>query len=302
MEEPNILDMLIKDLRANTRNRSEMSIKNFTYFLKCFQEYFNISLEALYHHQADLRPFTDKDLFFFIENRSKAYIFFLSYISRQYLNREVDPMATIKKYRIHLDITSGEYMNYPIKEKKGTPYLKNEELNTLYDKLAIHDKIGFLILITTGMRRGALLKCDRSNIDYTHVPHTITTIEKGNVLTKYSLNPEIIFLLKENPDFNFYTIDGIRSLVKRCGKVLGKHLKTHIFRFTFARLVLNTRNSAQTVQTLLNHANIATTQSFYIKETYQDKAQRLNLPWQVRDETQFDLPKFMTREHVLLFL
>ncbi|AAT99856.1 unknown [Diachasmimorpha longicaudata entomopoxvirus] len=296
-----VISELVKDLRVNTKNRSDLSIKNFMYFLKCFQDRFNITLQALYNKETKIKTITDQDIFFFIEHRSKAYIFFLSYIAKRYLDIDLDPIKSIKKYRAHLDIISGNYLSYPVKEKKGTPYLKNEELEKLYDELDSYDKIGFLILITTGMRRGALIKCDRSKIDYSYKVPIISTIEKGNVLTKYTLNPEIIHLLKENPTFNFYTAATLRTLINRCKKILNKHIKTHIFRFTFARLVLNTKNNAQNVQVLLDHANLSTTQTSYIKETYQDKSQRLNLPWQLRDEKQFALPKFLTREHILLF-
>lgn len=296
------LDKLIYDLKKNTKNRSESSIKNFRYFLNLFVKHFNVNINDLYEKKINIE-INEKDIDNFIHKRSKGFIFFLEYICKTYLDKEISAYKELKRYNDNIAYKKLEENNFNrvLKKEKGTPYLSIQELENLYGSINENEKIFFLFLVTTGIRRGALKNCNYSNIDFDK--EIITTIEKGNIETEYLLTPELLYLLKKNENiFQFFNNDyKISKIINKFKKIIKREdLHPHLFRFTFSRLVLNNLNNVKEIQTLLNHSNLQTTQTSYIKETRLDKIKRMNISWIRKKEK--TLPYFLEDEHINKYL
>lgn len=297
----NCLKQLINDLKKNTKNRSESSINNFRYFMNLFLKYFNVDINDLYEKKIKI-DIKEQDINCFIHNRSKSFIFFLEYICKTYLNKEISAYKEIKRYNDNMNYKKLEERNFnrELKKEKGTPYLTINELELLYDSINEKEKIFFLFLITTGIRRGALKQCKYNNIDFEK--EIITTIEKGKIETEYLLTPELLYLLKKHKNiFEFFNNDyKIGKIINNFKIIIDrKDLHPHLFRFTFSRLVLNNLNNVKEIQTLLNHSNLQTTQTSYIKETRLDKMKRMNLSWIRKQEK--TLPYFLESGYINKF-
>lgn len=298
----NIFIKVIEHLKINTKIRADSSIKSFKRFLILFLKKYNITLEDMYNKNVSIKlTLEDKD--FFIKSKPKTFIFFLAFICKHYFNIEFKANSEIKRYQETEEINKLKENNYKneIKKEEGTPYLKNNELEKIYDSIIGYEKLFFLILITTGMRKGAFLKCKYENINFEE--EYITTIEKGNIETQYILNPEIMFLIKQLPNFfkDFTKDCRMRKAFAGFKKILNKEdIYAHLFRFTFSRLILNSLNNIKEIQTMLNHTNLQTTQTSYIKETRLDKMKRMNVSWLKKKEK--ILPYFMEEEHINKFI
>ena len=297
----NIYTKVIEHLKINSKIRSECSIKSFKRFLILFLKKYNITLEDMYNKIVSIK-LTKEDKDFFIKGKPKTFIFYLAFICKHYFNIEFKANDEIKRYKETMEINKLKENNFKneIKKEEGTPYLKNDELEKIYDSVTGYEKLFFLLLITTGMRKGAFLKCKYENINFEE--EYITTIEKGNVETQYILNPEIINLIKEYPNFfkDFTKDCRMRKAFAQFKKILNKEdIYAHLFRFTFSRLVLNSLNNVKEIQTMLNHTNLQTTQTSYIKETRLDKMKRMNVSWLKKQEK--ILPYFMEAEHINKF-
>lgn len=302
--ESTIIDNIVLDLKKNSKIRSDQTVVKFKQFLKTFLKHFNISVDDLYFRRTSV-SIKKEDIDLFIIKKSKSYIFFLGFVLRTYCNHEIKPFEEIKRVK---DETSEKILvendfKSIVKKEKGTEYLTNKELEKIYDGTVMVDeyRILFLMFITTGMRAGAFKKCNYEDINFEE--EYITTIEKGNVETQYLLNPELIFLLKKNKHFftlfrNDYRISKVMDFFNK--KIEKVCMYPHLLRFTYSRLVLNSLNNTKEVQTLLNHSNLQTTQTHYIKETRLDKTKRMNLPWQKKQAN--ILPYFMEEEHVSKFI
>lgn len=297
-----ILENIIINLKKNTKNRSEKSIKQFKYFLKDFLNYFNVDIKSLYNKEINIEELKENDFNFFIKNKSNSNLYFLCFISKYYLGIEFKPYEELKKYNKRLEIENKLYLKNNIKKEISTPYLTNEELENIYTNISEKDRILFLLLITTGMRHGGFLNCKYENIDFEN--EIITTIEKGNIETQYMLNPELIFLFKKYNDHVFIEHKSKHRFLKKInyfGTIINRKITPHLFRFTYSRIALNNLNNIKNIQLLLNHSNLITTQLSYIKETRLEKIKRMNLEWQKKDK-QIQFPFFMTKEHINNFL
>lgn len=302
--ESTTIDKIVLDLKKSTKVRSEQTVIKFKQFLNMFLKYFNISIDDLYLRKTSVN-IKKEDIDLFIVKKSKSYIFFLGFVLRTYCNHEIKPFEEIRRVKVEAKekVLVENNFKSTVRKEKGTEYLTNKELEKIYDSTVMIDeyRILFLMLITTGMRVGAFKKCKYEDINFEE--EYITTIEKGNVETQYLLNPELIFLLKKNKNFfslftNDYRISKVMKFFNE--KIEKVCMYPHLLRFTYSRLVLNSLNNTKEVQTLLNHSNLQTTQTHYIKETRLDKTKRMNLPWQKKQTS--ILPYFMEEEHVSKFI
>ena len=200
-----------------------------------------------------------------------------------------------------------------------------DELEAIYQqaKKTVRGELIYMLFITTGMRIAGL-----SRIRLEHVA-TITngdvmvkktgrTIEKGNKWFSFLLNPRVKTLVAEwvcnvrpasasvylfpncGGQTDHMTTGGIRYIFHqwcKAAQLTGKHLHPHALRHSFAHILLESGNNVDTVSKLLGHANISTTQQFYLKETAAEVASRANIPWlKSQEEQKRVVPDFMTSE------
>ena len=180
-----------------------------------------------------------------------------------------------------------------------------DELDALYDTIKDNNmfKLIYLLMITTGMRVGGLVK-----IKFEHVVNILgntfeiknsgRTIEKGRKWFTFMINDGVKkamydyisedrldnseYLFPSNRTSGHISTSMVRSMIKRAGKkagIEGDHLHPHSLRHSYAHILLDCGNEPAVVSKLLGHANVATTQSFYLKENAAEAASKANIPW-----------------------
>lgn len=190
-------------------------------------------------------------------------------------------------------------LQLPKKQTKLPQYLTNEEiillLNTFKNTyLAKRNKTMFLTLYFTGMRVSELINLKLS--DWFQHDNYLKVKGKGNKERIIPLNPELILVLedynenirpylsKTTSDFLFInekgnpiTRQGFYKIIKTaCNDALiNKNISPHTLRHSFATHLLNNGIDLRTVQILLGHSDISTTQIYthvnndLIKNSYQ---------------------------------
>lgn len=200
------------------------------------------------------------------------------------------------------------------------------ELDLLYNeaKKNLRHELIYLLLITTGMRVGGLCRIQLSHVAIItgrdiQIKQTGKSLEKGKKWFTFCFCPRVKELLyqwilteraaTESPYLfpgqgsatGYMSTGTVRNLfTKWCcqANLIGQHLHPHALRHSYAHILLESGNSAETVSKLLGHSNIATTTNFYLKESASQVASRANIPW-LNVENQKDeriVPSFLTTE------
>jgi integrase/recombinase XerD len=135
------------------------------------------------------------------------------------------------------------------------------------------------MLFSTGMRVGELCSLRVNSIELS--TNTVRIIGKGNkervvyiasvdsirALNKYkelreSLYPDSVFFFTSNSGYRL-SEDSVRKLILKTGStVLHRRITPHMFRHTFASLLLSNNVDIKIIQELLGHSSIATTQIY----------------------------------------
>lgn len=166
------------------------------------------------------------------------------------------------------------------------------------------DELFFMLMITTGLRVGGVSKILVKNVaDVKQGSYVVKghgkTKEKGSKFATFVVCPQVrelilLWLTRGRPaDEGPYLFPGaakgshistetIRcSFVKLCKRscIEGPQCHPHALRHTHAHMLLECGNSVEAVSKCLNHANIATTQQFYLRESAMEIQARCNIPW-----------------------
>lgn len=173
---------------------------------------------------------------------------------------------TIKKQDV---VHQLEYV-YQLAEKANTPYQRYYAARTI----ACYE-----ILINTGMRIGEVSNLKSDSIDLE--AKCIRIVGKGNKeRIAYITCSSVIQAIQKYVDtkeklhisscYFFTTVQGkrmseesARMLIRHIGKVaVGKHITPHMFRHTFASMLLELNVDIRYIQELLGHSSINTTQIY----------------------------------------
>jgi integrase len=180
-----------------------------------------------------------------------------------------------------------------------------DELDLLYNEVAKNNKnkLIYLLLITTGMRVGGLVKIKIDDVatitdSKIDIKRTGRTIEKGNKWFSFVINDNTkqllyqyieserisnsVYLFPSKKSDTHVTTASIRYMIKAVAKksgVEGSHVHPHSLRHSYAHILLDCGNDASVVSKLLGHANVSTTQAFYLKENVIDVTDKANIPW-----------------------
>ncbi|MDD4069831.1 MAG: tyrosine-type recombinase/integrase [Candidatus Izemoplasmatales bacterium] len=192
-----------------------------------------------------------------------------------------DYLFSLKKFRI-------EVIHYnmftELELKKIMNYINNLDSSNPYELTRI---IIILLLIETGVRQSELLniKIKNINIDEMTIKLTSTkTKEEGYVfftkMTKDLLNeyiefyPDREYLLFNYLSYSRYTYRHLNAFMEHLRKNLKlKHCHAHMFRHTMATMLLENGCPLTSLQKLLRHSDISTTQIYLhmsIKNTKND--------------------------------
>ena len=202
-------------------------------------------------------------------------------------------ISTLKTYYKFLIITK-KIANNPLefiimpKQAKSLPKVLSVEevlnlldipLNNAYD---YRNKAMIELMYATGLRISELINLTLSNIDLDL--NIVKTIGKGNkeriipmgdyateYLKKYIYNYRSFFIKKQNNDYVFLNKNGTKMSRQMFFKIiqkiaLEKNIKTkfspHTLRHSFATHMLEYGADLRTIQELLGHSNISTTQIY----------------------------------------
>ena len=170
------------------------------------------------------------------------------------------------------------------KELKLPNYMKYSEFEDMInsipdDLLGIRNKCIFELLLCTGARVSELISIKVDDIDFSS--HSIKVLGKGNKERLVFLNEHAIDTLNDYLDNSRnellagrksdklfinhiggdLTTRGVRDIIDNIIKKATLNIKVtpHMFRHTFATMLLNEGCSLKSVQELLGHANLSTT-------------------------------------------
>ena len=220
------------------------------------------------------------------------------------LNKKIN---LLKRVLIFNNVNNDYILNFvKLKENKKRFDLVNENdlkkiLNYLNlknddnDPIILTEKIIIYLLLDTGIRRNELLNIEINNINFDNnyllLKVTKTDVDRivfftcftKNLLLKYSkMLPErknLLWNYKVNKQFND---DHIRLLFKKIKKECNiEKLHPHMLRHTFATMFLENGGSLVSLQRLLGHSSLKTTEIYlhmsfkYLKKDYEQHSHKL---------------------------
>ena len=280
-------------------------INDYMNYLLVERQLSNNTIDGYRRDLLDFYKFTNKTSINVTKNDITSYIAYLNKkISAKSINRHI---VSLKNYFNFLE-KNGHIYNNPMKDitglktpKKMPRVLSEEDVDKLLDiKLtdaySYRNKAMLELMYSSGLRVSELLDLRISNIDFNM--NLVRVFGKGSkerivpiddVATKYLYQYINLYrntLLKNNvTDLLFLNSRG--SKLSRQGffkilkgialeKGINKELSPHTLRHSFATHLLNHGADLRSIQTMLGHENIETTQIYthvsnnYVKENYEE--------------------------------
>ena len=260
------------------------------YSLNTINSYLTDIYELLNFIETDSK--NEKILFNLKEEEIRNYIKYIkkNNISDRSIARKISTLKTYYKYLIITNKIKNNPLEFIIvpKQSKTLPKVLSVEevlllldipLNDAYD---YRNKAMLEVMYATGLRISELINLTLSNIDLDL--NIVKTIGKGNkeriipmgdyateYLKKYIYNYRSFFIKKQSSEYVFLNKNGTKMSRQMFFKIiqkiaLGKNIKTkfspHTLRHSFATHMLEYGADLRTIQELLGHSNISTTQIY----------------------------------------
>ena len=268
------------DYLTNQKNYSSYTSKNYEIDINEFSSY--LDKEGI--------DYLDVDYEFI-----KGYLMYLydKKLSRASVSRKLSSLRSFYKYLFNNDYIKSnpfKYVSTPKKEKKLPKYLGIEELEVLFNTPDINSPLGqrdrliLEILYATGIRVSELVNIKINDIDFD--AKEIRILGKGNkerivcfgdyakdaiknflddgrkkLLNKHHTSCDYLII---NEHGKMITTRGVELIVNNIVKKasLKKHLSPHMLRHTFATHILNEGCDILTIEELLGHASLESTQIY----------------------------------------
>ena len=301
----------IEVIKATTNNKSQASIDNIIRFYKKIiprlgiedvknieVDYLAIKIDSEFVKQLELN-----------QNQLRWLKILLNNIFEVNVPEAVFKQFIVKKDKIIEDDGSDKHR------------LSAGELDTLYNQVkgSLRDELMYMLFVTTGMRIGGLVKIKLEHVaevsgNTVVVKQTGRTIEKGSKWFTFIINNHVnglielwiktkrpnngsVYLFPGRGDIPYIREASVRKAFHRwceAAGMKGTHLHPHSLRHSYGHLLLEAGNNIHDVSKLMGHANIATTEMFYLKESSADVAKSANIPWLQKPEQEEMMPKFLT--------
>ena len=223
-------------------------------------------------------------------------------LSPSSISRHLSTLRSFYNYLLSEQVVQNNpfnLMSSPKKVNKLPNYMKYSEFEEMINScddtpLGIRNKCLLEVLLATGARIGELINIELDDIDLSS--KEIKVLGKGNKerivylnnhacdsLKDYINNSRIILLKNKRSSRLFInhiggnlTTRGVRDILDNIIKKSSLSIKVtpHMFRHTFATMLLNEGCDLKSVQELLGHVNLSTTQIYthvtgdYIKNMY----------------------------------
>ncbi|MFH1691413.1 MAG: tyrosine recombinase XerC [Candidatus Omnitrophota bacterium] len=251
----------------------------------------NASPHTILNYKLDLENFRDflKD----IEVEKVDYLFVRKYlahlkenkISARSVSRKLSALKSFFKFLVkekYVNTNPADAIAYPKQEKLLPKFLTEADVVHLIESpdvatlKGLRDRAILETLYSTGMRISELVSLKTSQIDF--IGATVVVMGKGkkermlpigeralrvirDYLGKRSTDCQKVFLNKNNKPLG---VRGIRKMLDKYILIasLKEHISPHTLRHTFATHLLNRGADLRSVQELLGHANLSTTQIY----------------------------------------
>ena len=274
-------DNLIKEFQDYLlveRGLSENSIFSYSYDLKKFNEY-------LSRHKKDFLQVKSEDITNFLKDQKKKKI------SSRSLARSVAALRQFYRYLKEdnqVETNPVEKIQTPEVKKNLPDYLTLEEINELFgviredDPYELRDKAIFELLYSSGLRISEACNMRMDDVDLDNM--FLTVRGKGgrerlvpfgekslNILRKYLETSRDEILKNRFSDYLFISKKGDFLNRKSVWRLLKKYLARtrikkditpHTFRHSFATHLIENNADLRSVQELLGHIDISTTQVY----------------------------------------
>ena len=278
------------DYIRTIRNYSDYTETNYLIDLENYEDYLKV-------HRLNYKNIKYKDVI----NYNK-YLKEEKDLSSTSIARHLSALRSFYNYLLYegkIDNNPFKLISTPKKPMKLPNYMKYNEfeemINTCDDTpLGIRNKCLLETLFATGARIGELINIKLNDLDLSN--KEIRVLGKGNKerivyindhayesINDYLNNSRSILLDGKQSDKLFInhiggelTTNGVRDILDKIIKKSSLNIKVtpHMFRHTFATMLLNEGCDLKSVQELLGHVNMSTTQIYthltsdYIKEMY----------------------------------
>jgi site-specific recombinase XerD len=160
--------------------------------------------------------------------------------------------------------------------KRLPEYMTDFQVRQVMDAATNYrDKVIMMVLYTSGARLNEIYQLNKESVDFQN--KRIITIGKGNKQEFYCLNSEAVEMLQkylekrtDSSSALFVNKQGqrigkryIQRMLAECGEKVGiKGVHPHLYRHTLASRLAMEGIQIQTIQSLLHHASINTTQMY----------------------------------------
>ncbi len=275
--------------------------KNLSDFLDFIIKQKNYSKNTSKNYEIDIKEFfkyVEKEGFNYLEvdyDFIKGYLMELydKKLSRNSVARKLSSLRSFYKYLFNNDLIKTnpfKYVSTPKKEKKLPKYLGVEELEIIFDTpdtnlpLGQRDKLILEVLYATGIRVSELVNIKLSDIDF--LRKEVRILGKGNkqridpfgeyclnsmekfikdgrkkILEKHHTNSDYLILNEKGSKITTRGVEKIiDNIIKKAS--LKKHVSPHMIRHSFATHLLNEGCDILTVQELLGHESLESTQIY----------------------------------------
>jgi integrase/recombinase XerC len=208
------------------------------------------------------------------------------------ISRKISSIRTFFKFLVNEKLLDEKenyflYIRNPKKEKKIPIFLSQDEMFDLLnfpdetDFLGLRDRVIFEILYSTGIRVSELIGLRILDIDL--FSETIKVIGKGSKERLVPIGSNSLKFVKKyidsvkkkyflsNRDFLFRNFRGGHLTVRSVGRIvknyinflsIKKNISPHKIRHTFATHLLNAGCDLRSIQEMLGHVNLSTTQIY----------------------------------------
>lgn len=272
------------------RNYSKYTIRNYRHYLKVFKEWFENKYEQEYIERLTAEMVQEYRLYLSRHENEKGKR--LSPTTQSYY---IIALRAFLKFlaKRGIESLSPEKIDLPKSESRQVKFLNRDQVERLLripdvsDELGLRDRTILEVLFSTGLRVSELAKLNRDQIDLKSKEFGI--IGKGRRARIVFLSSRAIEWLKRylsarddqfKPLWIRYSgkkvevvtsgeslrlsVRSIQRMVEKYRKMAGLPIKVspHVLRHSFATTLLSSGADLRSVQELLGHKNVATTQIY----------------------------------------
>lgn len=279
----------------------EEAIKEFLNYLSAVKGYSDNTIESYQNDILEFQAFlkTEKMASSVLRIRQTIPTNYVSYLSRQNLktssiHRKVSSLTSFYNYFLSQGLVRENYflsVETPKMPKRIPKDIKNEEIIMLLEACDMNSKLGYRnycllsCLYACGIRVSELCNMQIKDIDFNeriirihgkgskerevfitqtladHLKHYISTFRVELLYNSKDLENRYVFLNKNGTTL---TRVGVRKILEKMVENAGEHfhISPHMIRHSFATELLNNGFDIRSVQELLGHESLSTTQIY----------------------------------------